>query len=79
MLVRNGVARLSAHVITKFSLTIGCLDLVGSQFKFSWRDSAPRPNERPAYVVSGGDFLTLVERFGLTPQLADQAVGRHNP
>ena len=56
-------------------LTIGCLDMVGLRFRFSWRVNATRPNERPAYVVSGGDWLTLVERFGLTPQLADQAVG----
>jgi len=60
-------------------LTIGCLDLVGLEFRFSWRVDAPRPNERPAYVVSGGDWLALVEKFGLTPQLSDQAVGRQKP
>jgi hypothetical protein len=52
-------------------LTIGCLDLVGSEFRFSWGVNAARPNERPAYVVSGGDWLTLVEAFGLTAQLHD--------
>jgi hypothetical protein len=58
-------------------LTIGCLDLVGLEFKFSWRVDVPRPNERPAYEVSGGDWLALVEKFGLTPQLEDrdEAVG----
>jgi hypothetical protein len=54
-------------------LTIGCLDLIGSQFRFSWRVDMARPNERPAYVVSGGDWLTLVEKFGLTAQLEDKA------
>jgi len=52
-------------------LTIGCLDLVGSRFRFSWHGDAPRPNERPAYVVSGADLLTLVEKFGLAPYLED--------
>ena len=52
-------------------LTIGCLDIVGSEFRFSWGVNAARPNERPAYVVSGGDWLTLVEAFGLTAQLHD--------
>jgi hypothetical protein len=54
-------------------LTIGCLDLVGSLFRFSWHGSVPRPNERPGYVVSAADWLTLVEKFGLTSQLEDKA------
>jgi len=52
-------------------LTIGCLDLVGSRFRFSWHGDVPRPNERPAYVVSGADLLTLVEKFGMAPYLED--------
>jgi len=54
-------------------LTIGCLELVGSEFRFSWRGDAPWPNERPAYVVSGADWQALVEEFGLTSQLQDKA------
>jgi hypothetical protein len=52
-------------------LTIGCLDLVGLRFRFSWRGDVPWPNERPAYVVSAADWLTLVDKFGLAPQLQD--------
>lgn len=54
-------------------LTIGCLDLVGSAFRFSWRGASTRSDERPAYVVSAADWLTLVEKFGLTSQLDDKA------
>lgn len=53
-------------------LTIGCLDLAGAVFRFSWRGHSSRPNERPAYVVSGADWLSLVENFGLTSQLEDK-------
>ena len=54
-------------------LTIGCLDMVGSRFRFSWRGDVRRPNERPTYVVSAADWLTLAERFGLTPYLEETA------
>jgi hypothetical protein len=54
-------------------LTMGCLDLAGSDFRFSWRGRSPRKNERPAYVVSAADLLALVEKFGLTAQLEDKA------
>jgi hypothetical protein len=54
-------------------LSIGCLELVGSEFRFSWRGDALRPNDRPAYVVSGADWQALAEEFGLTPQLEDKA------
>jgi hypothetical protein len=56
-------------------MTVGCLDLMGAEFRFSWRDGVPRVNERPACVTSGGDWLTLIETFGLTAQ----AVGRQKP
>jgi hypothetical protein len=52
-------------------VTIGCLDMVGSRFRFSWRGDVPRQDERPAYVVSGTDWLTLAEKFGLAPYLED--------
>ncbi|OBH01754.1 hypothetical protein A5696_13340 [Mycobacterium sp. E2699] len=54
-------------------LTIGCLDLAGAGFRFSWRGDSSWPNERPAYVVSGADWLALVDKFGLTSQLEDRA------
>src|SRR6185437_1314787 len=54
-------------------LTIGCLDLEGAEFRFSWRGGVPRRNERPVYVASGADWLTLVEEFGSTSQLEDRA------
>jgi len=54
-------------------LTIGCLDLAGSDFRFSWRGRSPRRNERPAYVVSAADWLALVEKFGFTSQVEDKA------
>jgi hypothetical protein len=38
-------------------------------FRFSWRGTAPREND-PAYVASGGGWVTLVEKFGLTSQLS---------
>jgi hypothetical protein len=54
-------------------LTIGCLDMAGSTFRFSWRGEAAGRRERPAHVVSAGDLLTLVEAFGLTAALKDGA------
>jgi hypothetical protein len=54
-------------------LTIACLDLAGTRFRFGWRGGAHRLNERPDYVVSGGDWLAIVETFGVTPQLEDRA------
>ncbi len=54
-------------------LTIGCLDLAGSGFRFSWRGDSSWLSERPAYVVSGADLLALAEKFGLTSQLEDKA------
>src|SRR6516164_699707 len=54
-------------------LTIGCLDMKGLEFRFSWRGNVPRPNERPAYVTSGADLRALAETFGLTSDLEDTA------
>jgi hypothetical protein len=42
------------------------------EFRFSWRENVARPNERPAYVVSAGDWLMLVERFGLAAHLKEK-------
>jgi hypothetical protein len=53
-------------------LTIGCLDLVGSEFRFTWSGDVSRVNDRPAYVFSGGDWLALVDKFGLASQSHDR-------
>lgn len=52
-------------------LTIGCIDMVGSQLRFLWQGNVPRRVERPAHVISGGDWSALAEVFGLTPHLQD--------
>jgi hypothetical protein len=51
-------------------LTIGCRDYGGP---FSWRDNVPAANDPPAYTVSGADWLTLAEKFGLAAYLEDTA------
>lgn len=51
-------------------LTIGCRDSVsGLDFRFSWPDGVPAVAARADYEVSGTDWLTLVEKFGLAPYL----------
>lgn len=52
-------------------LSIGCRDTVGGlDRRFSWPgDVRQRVNEPPDFAVSGGDWLTLVEKFGLAQYL----------
>ena len=51
-------------------LTIGCRDSVsGLDFRFSWPDDVPTEAARADYEVSGTDWLTLAEKFGLAPYL----------
>jgi hypothetical protein len=51
-------------------LTIGCRDSVsGLDFRFSWPDDVPAEAARADYQISGTDWLTLVEKFGLAPYL----------
>jgi len=51
-------------------LTIGCRDSVsGLDFRFSWPEDVPTEAARADYEVSGTDWLTLVEKFGLAPYL----------
>ena len=52
-------------------LSIGCRDTVGGlDRRFSWPgDVRQRINEPPEFSVSGADWLTLVEKFGLTQYL----------
>ncbi len=68
-----GVTGLVVRVPGVRPLTIGCLDAVGSEFRFSWRGNVSMPNERPAYVVSAADWLTLAQTFGLAAHLEDTA------
>jgi hypothetical protein len=44
----------------------------GGVFRFSWQGAVRRENQ-PDYVVSGADWLTLVEKFGLARHLEDTA------
>lgn len=47
-------------------LTIGTRDSCsGLDFRFSWPDHVATRHDRAEYVVSGADWLTLVEAFGL--------------
>jgi len=49
-------------------LTIGSRDTAtGLDFRFSWPDNVPTEKARADYEVSGTDWLTLVETFGLAP------------
>jgi hypothetical protein len=52
-------------------LTVGCRDTIGGlDMRFSWpRDVRQRVNDPPDFACSGGDFLLLVEAFGLAPYL----------
>ena len=51
-------------------LTIGCRDTaMGLDFRFSWPDGVPTEAARADYEVSGTDWLTLVETFGLSAHL----------
>jgi len=55
-------------------LTIGCRDTVtGLDKRFAWPDDVPTERARSDYEVSGTDFLTLVERFGLSTYLRRSA------
>ena len=57
-------------------LTIGCRDSVmGLDFRFSWPADAPNEEARADYEVSGTDWLTLVERFGLGSHLRTKGDG----
>jgi hypothetical protein len=51
-------------------LTIGCRDTaMGLDFRFSWPGGVPVEAARADYEVSGTDWMTLVETFGLSSHL----------
>ncbi|WP_101951055.1 hypothetical protein [Mycobacterium sp. 3519A] len=51
-------------------LSVGCRDSVsGLDFRFSWTGDIPTEAARADYEVSGTDWLTLAESFGLVSRL----------
>jgi hypothetical protein len=55
-------------------LSIGCRDTAsGLDHRFSWPDDVPAEHARADYEVSGTDWLTLVEKFGLASYLGENA------
>jgi streptogramin lyase len=76
-------AVLIVRVANAQPLTIGCPDWAGPAqatwsgstkltYRFAWRGNVP-PEQEPEFVVSGADWLALVEKFGLASQLEDRA------
>jgi len=49
-------------------LSIACGDSIGGAVEYRWRGNVPVVNQPADYMVSGADWHTLVERFGLAPQ-----------
>jgi DNA-binding beta-propeller fold protein YncE len=81
---RLTTAVLVVRVATSQALTIGCPDLAGPPqaswsgrtkltCRFAWRGEVPAADE-PEFVVSGADWLMLVEKLGLASQLEDRAI-----
>ena len=50
-------------------LRIGCRDAIGLERRFWWRGNAPVEEGHATHLVSGGDWLALVDRFGLTADM----------
>jgi hypothetical protein len=66
---------LVVHLPGRQPLTIGCHERRLPDFapRFSWRGKVPdRVNAPAAYSVAAGDWLMLVEEFGLAPYLEDK-------
>jgi len=60
-------------------LTIGCRDSVsGLDFRFSWPGGVPTVDARADYEVSGTDWLTLAEKFGLAAHLQTKGEGNQS-
>lgn len=54
-------------------MSIGCRDTVsGLDKRFSWPDDVPKEHARADYEVSGTDWVTLVEKFGLAGYLEEK-------
>ena len=66
---RGGEPVLDVAVPGFQSLTMACpRHVLSTDSWFEWRGEAPRANV-PDYLVSGADWLTLVEKFGLAQEL----------
>jgi hypothetical protein len=54
-------------------LTIGCRHFTGVTRRFSWNSTVPIVSDPPQYEIAPADWLTLVEKLGLTSHLEDRA------
>jgi hypothetical protein len=54
-------------------LTIGCRNFSGLQRRFSWSGNVRVVSDPPDYEIAPADWLTLVEKLGLTSYLEDTA------
>lgn len=54
-------------------LTIGCRNFEGLTRRFSWAGNVPVVSDPPDYEIAPADWLTLVEKLGLTSNLEDTA------
>jgi hypothetical protein len=54
-------------------ITVGCNHIEGSHRRFSWSSTPRVVRDPPTYLVSGADWLTLVQTFGLAADLKDAA------
>jgi len=53
-------------------VTIGCQEgkgALGLHARFSWRGDVQLANKRAAYIVTGRDWVVLVEKCGLASDL----------
>jgi hypothetical protein len=54
-------------------LTIGCRNFEGLKRRFSWSGNVRVVSDPPLYEIAPADWLTLVEKLGLTSYLEDTA------
>jgi hypothetical protein len=54
-------------------LTIGCRNFSGLQRRFSWSGNVRVVSDPPDYEIAPADWVTLVEKLGLTSYLEDTA------
>ncbi len=54
-------------------LTFGCPHIRVPGRHFSWSGTVRVVGDPPSYVLSAADWLTLVEKFGLTANVSEAA------
>ncbi len=69
---RTGVGDYPSHP-TAVNADLGSVAVSGLDFRFSWPENVPVEAARSDYEVSGTDWLTLVEKFGLASQVKKNA------